>query len=228
MDIILNNRTLWSEAHLKTFITKVARIERPELCKHRAQAMTVSVSRAKGSSKQHSGTAQLKKNCISIKLPDEEASIDKVDFAQLLSRLLAITRGMTQKAMRGNSQYCARGSYRDIYAWANDLPLATNGRRYVTRASSRQVAKPQQLATPPPPRKVGISPAASPLCAVVQIDKWSALQKIRHHDGELNLRTATKLARTATGNGTDDTLLESPICPQRNQTCVIGSVQQPS
>lgn len=51
-------------------------------------------------------------------------SVDKIDLAHVIAHELAHTRGMKdERAMRGCALYGRKGNWRDLYAWAEQLPL---------------------------------------------------------------------------------------------------------
>jgi predicted metal-dependent hydrolase len=59
---------------------------------------------------------------------------DKVDFAMVIAHELAHTRGARDEyMMRHSARYGRFGSYRQIYAWANELPLEVRPKVTTTR-----------------------------------------------------------------------------------------------
>jgi hypothetical protein len=63
----------------------------------------------------------LHSNAIDIRL--SKHTPDRIDLAYVINHELAHTRGMTHTTMRGNSLYRRIGSNRQIYGWAESLPL---------------------------------------------------------------------------------------------------------
>jgi hypothetical protein len=98
-------------------------MERPDLCKRGAPALTVVVvyTRRNGST-YSSGLARIKGNWMKIRL--SKRTPDKLDLAMVIAHELAHTRGAKDEyQMRHSAKYGRVGSYKTIYAWANDLPL---------------------------------------------------------------------------------------------------------
>ncbi len=122
MKIEFTNNTHWRSDHIRAFIVRELKDERPDLCKHGAPALKVKVTytRREGST-YSSGCARLNSNWMNIRL--SKHTPDKIDLAHVIVHELAHTRGMTHDKMRGNSRYKRCGSYRDLYAWAEELPL---------------------------------------------------------------------------------------------------------
>jgi len=122
MKITFNNKTHWRSDHIRAFIAHELKDERPDLCKRGAPALKVKVTytRRAGSS-YSSGCAYLNSNWMNIRL--SKHTPDKVELGHVIAHELAHTRGMNHDKMRGNSRYSRVGSYREVHAWANDLPL---------------------------------------------------------------------------------------------------------
>jgi len=122
MRIELDNHTHWRSDHLRAFIARGVKDERPDLCKRGAPALKVRVVYTRGSgSKGSSGYASYHSNRMCIRLAKEFP--DKVDLAGVIYHELAHTRGMRHDAMRNHPRYRRVGNYRTIYAWGFDLPL---------------------------------------------------------------------------------------------------------
>jgi hypothetical protein len=122
MRIELDNKTHWRSDHLKAFITRGVKDERPDLCKRGAPALRVRVVYTRSSgTKGSSGYASYNSNRMCIRLAKEGP--DKVDLAGVIYHELAHTRGVKHDAMRGSPRYRRVGNYRRIYGWGFDLPL---------------------------------------------------------------------------------------------------------
>lgn len=50
-------------------------------------------------------------------------SIDTVNLAHTLGHEMAHSRGVTHAQMRGSTRYTYAAGWRDVYAWAKDLPV---------------------------------------------------------------------------------------------------------
>lgn len=123
MKIAFTNKTHWRSDHLRAFITKQLPEERPDLCKRGAPALRVTIvyTRRMGSTGS-SGEAVIKGNWMKVRLSKHIP--DKVDLAMVIAHELAHTRGARDEyMMRHSAKYGRVGTYREIYAWANDLPL---------------------------------------------------------------------------------------------------------
>ena len=144
MKIALTNLTHWQDAHIKAFILQAAREERPDLCKRGAPALRVRVvyTRRNGSS-YSSGHAYLHSNTMCVRL--SKHTPDKIDFAHTVAHELAHTRGVGHAAMRGTAQYRRVGSYRTIYAWAEQLPLEVKPKKVTKVTPDAKLAHAQKM-----------------------------------------------------------------------------------
>ena len=121
MRIELDNKTHWRSDHLKAFIARGVKDERPDLCKRGAPALKVRVVYTRSHTKGSSGYAYYNSNQMTIRLA--KVNPDKVDLAGVIYHELAHTRGMRHDAMRNHPRYRRVGNYRRIYGWGADLPL---------------------------------------------------------------------------------------------------------
>jgi len=122
MKIDLHNKTHWRNDHIRAFLVPMIREERPDLCKRGAPTLKVIVVYTRGGNGS-SGCAYVKSNWMKIRLP-KNVEPDKVDFAHVIAHELAHTRGMTHAhGMYRIPRYGRVGRWREIYAWADALPL---------------------------------------------------------------------------------------------------------
>jgi predicted SprT family Zn-dependent metalloprotease len=119
MRIELINKTHWRDDHIRAFIARGMQAERPDLCKRGAPAMHVTVVYARRH--RHSGYAYFHSRTIRIRLPKENP--DKVTFAAIIAHELAHTRGLKHDMMNGCATYGLTGRWRELYSWAEALPL---------------------------------------------------------------------------------------------------------
>jgi len=124
MRIELTNKTHWRDDHIRAFLAKGMKDERPDLCKHRAPPMRVTVTYTRPRHELHhgsSGYAYYRSRTMTVRLPKENP--DKVDFAHVIAHELAHTRGLTHDRMNSCATYGRVGRWRELYAWAEALPL---------------------------------------------------------------------------------------------------------
>lgn len=121
MKINLVNKTHWRDDHIKAFIQRIAKDERPDLCKRGGKTLTCKVVYTRNRGCGSSGYAYYHSNLMTVRLPKQNP--DKVDFAHVIAHELAHTRGVRHRDMTGLSRYQRVGRYREIYAWADQLPL---------------------------------------------------------------------------------------------------------
>lgn len=126
MKIDLHNKTHWRDDHIREFLKRGIREERPDLCKRGAPAIIVHIvyTRPDGSKSGYSsGCARVKQNWMKVRLPKNIAP-DRIDFAHVIAHELAHTRGMSDEyVMRHSARYGRFGSWRTIYGYAEQLPL---------------------------------------------------------------------------------------------------------
>jgi hypothetical protein len=68
-----------------------------------------------------SGHAPIGGNWMRVMLPS--GNVDKIDFAMVCRHEAAHTAGLGHDAMRGEPLYHRTGNWRELYAWAETLPL---------------------------------------------------------------------------------------------------------
>lgn len=127
MKIVLMNKTHYRDDHIRAFLTRGMQAERPDLCKVGARAMKVEVvyrRRSIGSS----GCAYLHSHWMRVRLPKPIELVDKTDFAHVIAHELAHTRGLDHARMNSCATYGRVGRWRELYAWAEQLPLEVKPR----------------------------------------------------------------------------------------------------
>jgi hypothetical protein len=122
--LILGNQTDWKTAHLRRFILRALRSERPELfTKERSDYhLRCDIEYhddPEGSS--CSGQTHIETGSMWLSVPRD--IVDKVDFAIVCFHEAAHGRGLEHDAMKDNPHYERTGNWREIYGWANELPL---------------------------------------------------------------------------------------------------------
>jgi hypothetical protein len=139
MKIALTNKTHYRDDHIRAFIKRGIREERPDLCKRGARPMKVEIVYTRPGGRTglgaagSSGLGSINGNWIRVRLPKNHAP-DRIDFASVIAHELAHTRGMRDEyMMRHSARYGRVGSWRAIYAWAETLPLEIQPRKSKTR-----------------------------------------------------------------------------------------------
>lgn len=122
MRIKLTNKTHYRDDHIRAFLVRGIQAERPDLCKALARPMNVRIVYRRNTSGS-SGCAYLHSHWMTVRLPKSTAMVDKVDFAHVIAHELAHTRGLDHRRMNSCATYGRVGRWRELYAWANNLPL---------------------------------------------------------------------------------------------------------
>lgn len=124
MKLIIVNRTHWKTAHLRPFITRALRHERSSLFT-RAFSYSfrciVKYNRAGDRHSYCSGHAPIGGNYMTVMLPS--VNVDKADFAMVCFHEAAHTAGLRHDAMRKEPLYHRVDNWRELYSWAEALPL---------------------------------------------------------------------------------------------------------
>lgn len=125
----IDNRTHWNTQHLRAIIARVAATELDP--NHRRQAtIRVVYGRSRGSS----GVAYVGSSLAVVRIASgnptwrmkhgvPELPVDKVDFAGTVAHEMAHLRGMKHAWMRGCPRYRRVEGHKDLYAWAEAMPL---------------------------------------------------------------------------------------------------------
>ena len=122
MKIALQNKTHWRDDHIRAFLVRGIKEERPDLCKRGALPMHVTITYTRGSSQTSSGYAYYHSRTMRVRLP-KHGNPDKVDLALVIAHELAHTRGLKHDMMNSCATYGRVNGYRELYAWAYSLPL---------------------------------------------------------------------------------------------------------
>ena len=127
MRIELTNKTHWRDDHIRAFLARGMQAERPDLCKRGAPPMCVTITYRKATrpgfipNGHSSGYAYYHSRTMRVRLPRENP--DKVDFAHVIAHELAHTRGLKHDMMNSCATYGRVGRWRELYSWAEALPL---------------------------------------------------------------------------------------------------------
>lgn len=123
MKIQLDNRTHWRSDHLREFLKRGMHQERVDLCKRGAPTIRIVVKYNRGGDRHASvsGRATIGGNWCKIMVPS--GSVDRIDLAHVVAHELAHTAGIEHAAMEGCPTYRRVGNWRELYAWADSLPL---------------------------------------------------------------------------------------------------------
>jgi hypothetical protein len=123
MKITIDNRTHWRSDHIRAFVKRILPNERAALCKRGAPTLVVRVVWNRGGDRYAyvSGCASYFSNRITLKLAS--GAVDKIDLAHTIAHELAHTRGMKHPEMTGDPLYTRSTGWRELYAWAEALPL---------------------------------------------------------------------------------------------------------
>ena len=119
--IQIKNLTHWKTSHLRTFVIRTAK---EVLDDHEKPTLRVEFRYARRREGSCSGYAWYHSMDLVIRLPSQIT--DKIDLAHVITHEIAHTKGLKHGDMRGSAIYMRVGRYREIYAWAADLPLEKN------------------------------------------------------------------------------------------------------
>jgi hypothetical protein len=124
------NKTHWRTDHLRAFIARLAKDEL-EPAARKALVVTIKYNRQKDkgwcSGRARVGSARMGKAIMTIMLPSQ--AVDKIDLAHVIRHELAHTRGMEHRQMTKNSLYSRVGNWREIHAWAEEMPLERQAKK---------------------------------------------------------------------------------------------------
>jgi hypothetical protein len=114
------NNTKWKTAHLHAFLQRCANIE---LSGKTKEQIVINVKYNRQVNGGCSGYFHLGAIApvVTIMLPSQ--TVDKVDLASVAVHEFGHARGLLHGQMRGAPRYRRVGNWRDIYSWANELPL---------------------------------------------------------------------------------------------------------
>lgn len=137
MKLIVDNRTHWKTSDVRQFIMRALRFERPELFAKQCSDYTLRCDveyHDAADDPSCSGQTHIEVGSIWFRLPRE--TVDKVDLAIVCFHEAAHSRGLDHDSMTGDPRYDRVGNWRELYAWANDLPLEKRKPRMKRRSGT--------------------------------------------------------------------------------------------
>lgn len=144
----VRNRTHWRTDHIRAFLLRIAK---DELEGHWAGAKGIHVDvvytrPGRNRAGYSSGCATIGGVCMMIRIAKETP--DLIDFAHVIAHEMAHLRGVRHNAMRDYSRYMRVGNWRELYAWAKEMPLERKRiKPKLNKADSRQKRAEDLLAT---------------------------------------------------------------------------------
>lgn len=124
----ITNKTKWQTPHLRAFVSEVMK-RAPELLrrkmiaqKYRAK-LEIEIKYNKAGQRGGYVCGRAWVNSYSMTLMVGGHEIDRVDLAHVIMHELAHTLGYRHPDMEGNALFMRVGKWREIYAWAETLPL---------------------------------------------------------------------------------------------------------
>jgi hypothetical protein len=121
------NHTHYKTLHLRAFVTRVARLEEISPAKLKLLTVTFNYGRAgewrrqQGFGGTTSGRAVVGGTRMTIYV--QKSGVDRIDLAHTLAHEFAHIRGLEHAQMRGRTAYYRINNWRELYAWAEQLPL---------------------------------------------------------------------------------------------------------
>lgn len=116
----IENKTKWNTKQLRAFLSRVA-FEELDAKQRKGLQVQIVYNRAGRKADYVSGHAYLRSNLMQINIGAHK--VDKIDLAHTIAHEMAHTRGMTHAQMKGRPDYERVGNWRELYAWAEELPL---------------------------------------------------------------------------------------------------------
>jgi hypothetical protein len=140
--ISIKNETTWRTRDLRRFIVRVVsrefdRGEKPFF------TVRVGYNRQKDRGSV-SGSAVIGGSSIRILLPS--LVVDRVDLAGVIAHECAHARGLNHKQMRGAARWRRVGNWRELYAWADSLPLEKAAPKVKVRPTGAALASAKIMA----------------------------------------------------------------------------------
>lgn len=118
MKLEIKNRTDWQTRHIRAFVREAMRRERPSFKGTMRVYVKYNRQRDSGSC---SGHAPIGGYWFRAMLPSQV--VDKIDLAQMLVHEIGHTAGLQHDVMEGCPVYRRVGNWRELYSWAETLPL---------------------------------------------------------------------------------------------------------
>jgi hypothetical protein len=138
MKIQIRNRTHWRTDHIRAFIKRGIRQERADLCKKNAFLLRVSIVYNRGGIRHQSCSGRAVIGGLWMKIMLPSGGVDRVDMAHTIAHELGHTAGLNHRHMEGCATYSRVGNWRELYAWAETLPLEKEARQTKTRPDTAQ------------------------------------------------------------------------------------------
>lgn len=117
----VENKTLYRTDHIRAIIYETLRRIPLGVPADWMRLLRVEVTYNRHKEGSSSGLTWLNKPSMRLMLP--RAQVDKVDFAHTIAHEIAHTRGFTHNDMRGVAWYNRVGRWRELYAFAEEMPL---------------------------------------------------------------------------------------------------------
>ena len=138
----ITNCTHWRSDHLRTFLTTVA-LE--ELDSKDRRRLTVEVGYNRGGKRYHYVSGRAWRLGTHIKIMVPSGTVDRVDLALVIAHEMAHLRGIHHRQMIGSSRYRRVGTWREFYAWAEELPLEKQAQKSAPSREQRKEGKYQHI-----------------------------------------------------------------------------------
>lgn len=126
----IENRTHWSTEDLRAIISRIADVELDPDAQRRLRLRIEYTRRKRAYSSgfafyPHPDPVIAKQGRLIaiVRISKHEALVDKVDFAHVVAHEMAHTRGMRHRQMTGSPRYTRVGDWRELYAWAEAMPI---------------------------------------------------------------------------------------------------------
>lgn len=115
--IKIENKTDYQTRHVRAFVVRVANAVLNDKRK-----LHVVVYHKKGDQRTY-GSAYANSGRLNLALPRDSGEVDKVQVCTTLAWLLGVCRGLKAADMNGAATYTLQPKSRELYAWAESLPL---------------------------------------------------------------------------------------------------------
>lgn len=124
----ITNKTKWQTKHLRAFISEVMKqapehLRRKMLDEKYRSRLEVEIRYNKAGQRGDYVCGRAAINSYWMRLLVGGHAIDRVDLAHVIMHELAHTLGYRHPDMEGNPNFMRVGRWRDVYAWAEELPL---------------------------------------------------------------------------------------------------------
>lgn len=133
MKIVIKNETHWRTRDLRRFVARCAKEVLHEEYRKRTPDIRIRFKHSRsrrGENGSCGGHAYLGGSFASIRVP--KPFVDRVDLAFVLAHEMGHLLGMEHRDMAGGALWDRTGRWRELYAWAETLPLERKGIRAPT------------------------------------------------------------------------------------------------